>query len=65
MIPLCLNACQHMTWHVSAQVARTDSRAFVFKSASKVSPPLSLFGSHFISLLAEVSHDEAKMRDLC
>ena len=29
MIPLCLNACQHMTWHVSAQVARTDSRAFV------------------------------------
>ena len=36
-----------------------------FKSASKVSPPLSLFGSHFISLLSEVSHDEAKMRDLC
>ena len=31
MIPLCLNACQHMAWHVSAQVAGTDSRAFVFK----------------------------------
>ena len=60
MIPLCLNASQHMTWHVSAQVARTDSRAFVLKVQARSPRPLSLFGSHFISLLAEVSHDEAK-----
>ena len=53
LIPLCSNACQHTNLEqVSAQVSRYKAcnrfTCLCFKSASKVSPPLSLFGSHFI-----------------
>ena len=52
MIPLCSNACQHTNLASfctsGAEKACNRFACFCFKSASKVSPPLSLFGSHFI-----------------
>ena len=51
-VPLCSNACHTWTWQVSIQFSRWKAcnrfAYLCFKSASKVAPPLSLFGSHFI-----------------